>query len=471
MNSSVLWVIMPITMGGILLLFRRQEKAVAAVGTGIALLLALLANVLPIGNRLPFLPSITIQDTLVILGRQFIITDADRTYLILTFLIVAMWFAGSPAARAGRFLVPSGLIVSGLLVAALAVEPPLYAALLIEMAALISIPVLAPPGKPTSRGVLRFITFQTLGMPFILSSGWFLPTVVADPFSRPIITALVLMLLGFAFLTAIFPFHTWLINLTSETNPYSTAFIFFILLSNIGLFGITFINRIEWLRNFALLYEIIRLMGSLMVFISGLWVAFERDLGRIMGYAMLSIVGISLLALSLGQPTIPAEGIISATGMMSIDFFIAFFIPNVLALAVWSLALSIIRSQAKSLDFDNVQGLAFQLPFASAGILAANFSLASLPLLAGYPLFLSVLSRLNVISLPVTIFTILGIGGLMIAALRTIAVLFSTEAENPSWSFTESRLEVIFILSGVSLLILFGLLPQIAQTLSNISIP
>lgn len=471
MSSSILWVILPIIIGGILLLFRRYEKVVAVTGTGVALLLALLASLLTIGTPLPFLPSITIQDTLVILGRQFIINNGDRSYLILTFLLVAMWLAGSWTARGGRFLVPIGLIVSGLLVAALAVEPPLYAALLIEMAAVISLPVLAPPGRPPSRGVLRFITFQTLGMPFILSSGWFLPSVVVDPFSKPIITALVLMLLGFAFLTAIFPFHTWLINLAEETNPYPTAFIFFILLSNIGLFGITFINRLEWLRNFALLYDIIRLMGSLMVFISGLWVAFERDLGRIMGYAMLTIVGISLLALSLGQPISPAEGTISFTGMLSIDFFIAFFIPNGLALAVWSLALSIIRSQGNGLTFDHVRESAFRLPFASVGLLVANFSLACLPLLAGYPLFLSLLSRLSVISLPATIFTIFGISGLMIAALRTLAVLFSSGAETTIWSFTESRLEVIFILGGVILLILFGLLPQIAQTLSNISIP
>ena len=472
MSSSILWVMAPLLSGGILLLLSRYEKAVTIIGTGISLLLAFLAWLLPIGTALPFLPSVTLQDTLVILGRQFILNDADRPYLILTFLLVGMWLAGSQAAHGGKLLVPIGLIVSGLLVAALAVEPPLYAAVLIEMAALICVPALAPPGKPASRGVLRFIAFQTLGMPFILSSGWFLPTAVADPFSQPILTILVLLALGFALVAAIFPFHTWLINLVEETNPYPAAFISFLLLSNIDLFGITYINRLEWLRAFDLLYEIIRVLGCLMVFMGGLLVAFQRDLGRILGYALLILVGISLLALSLGEPTGPIEGITSSVGLMSIDFFIAFFIPNGLALAVWSLGLSIIRSEVKSLAFEHVQGLAFRLPFASAGLLLANFSLASLPLFAGFPLYLSLISRLSANSSTIEIFTALGIAGLMIAALRTMAVVFDNRgAEHPAWSFTETRLEIFFLTTGVLLLLIFGLLPQTAQTLSQIPIP
>lgn len=471
MSSSIVWVITPIFLGGILLLLRRFEKAVAAAGTGISMLLTGLAWFLPIGQALPFLPSITIQETFVVLGRQFILIDADRPYLVLTYLVVSMWLAGAWIGRGGRFLVPIGLIISGLLVAALAVEPPLYAAMLIELSALLSIPVLAPPGKPASRGVLRFITFQTLGMPFILASGWFLPAVVADPFSKPVLTSLLLMLMGFALVAAIFPFHTWLISLTEEANPYSAAFIFFILLSNIGLFGITFINRLDWLRNYTLIFDIFGLMGCVTVFTAGLWAAFQRDLGRILGYGMLIIVGTSLLALSQGLSISTTEGTSTSTTLLTADLFLAFFIPNGLALAVWSLGLSIVRSQTESPTFQDIQGLAFRLPFASAGLLTANLSLASLPLLAGYPLYLTLFSKLGATSMIIALFTILGIGGLMISALRTMAALFSNTADQPAWSISETRIQIAYLLGGILLLLIFGLLPQLIQPLSNISIP
>lgn len=460
MSSAAIWVLAPGIAGGVLFLLRRNEKTVIAAATGIAALLALLAWFLSIGEALPFLPSITIQDTLVVLGRKFVLSDADRPYLLLIYLVVAMWLGGSWAARSGSTLAPIGLVISSLLTAALAVEPPLYAAMLIELAALVSIPVLAPPGKPASRGVLRFLTFQTLGMPFILSTGWFLPVVVSDPLSKPIITAIVLLLLGFALISAIFPFHTWLISLASEINPYPAAFIYFILLSNIAFFGVNFIDHLEWLHNFGLLYSIMRIMGSLMIFSGGLWAAFQRHLGRIMGYGILVIIGSSLLAISLGGPISDSSTLASTPSSTTTNLFLAIILPNGLALAIWALALSIIRSNTENLTFRKVRGVAFQMPIASTGMLAAHFSLASLPLLAGFPLYLTLFSKISTISFPTAIFAMLGIGGLMFAALRTMAVLFSNSDENPTWSITENRTQVFLLLAGVCLLLRFGLVPH-----------
>jgi formate hydrogenlyase subunit 3/multisubunit Na+/H+ antiporter MnhD subunit len=212
-------------------------------------------------------------------------------------------------------------------------------------------------------------------------------------------------------------------------------------------------------------------MGCLTVFTAGLWAAFQRDLGRILGYAMMSVVGISLLALSQGMSFSTTAGASTSTSLLTADLFLAFFIPNGLALAVWSLGLSIFRSQTESLTFQDIQGLAFRLPFASVGLLAANLSLACLPLLAGYPLYLTLFSKLGARSMIIALFTILGIGGLMISALRTMAALFSNPADPPAWSISETRTQIAFLFSGILLLLIFGLLPQLIQPLSNISIP
>ena len=93
-----------------------------------------------------------------------------------------------------------------LLVAALAVEPFLFSALLIEMAVLVSVPLLSPPGHPVGKGVLRYLIFQTLAMPFILFAGWVFGGVEINPAdTQLLVQSVVLMGFGFAFWLAVFP--------------------------------------------------------------------------------------------------------------------------------------------------------------------------------------------------------------------------------------------------------------------------
>jgi hypothetical protein len=67
------------------------------------------------------------------------------------------------------------------MVASIAVEPFLYAALFIEMAILLAIPMLSSIYHPPGKGIVRFLIYQTLAMPFILLAGWLLAGVEASP--------------------------------------------------------------------------------------------------------------------------------------------------------------------------------------------------------------------------------------------------------------------------------------------------
>ena len=80
---------------------------------------------------------------------------------------------GGLALNITSVLAPLGLAVVGLLVSTLAVEPFLYGALLIEVAVIVCVLMLAPPGETPGQGVLRFLIFQTLGIPFILFTGFY----------------------------------------------------------------------------------------------------------------------------------------------------------------------------------------------------------------------------------------------------------------------------------------------------------
>ena len=138
---------------------------------------------------------------------------------------MALWFFGAEAANAANRLVPIGFMITALMVASIAVEPFLYAALFIQMAILLAIPLMTSIYEAPSKGITRFLVYQTLAMPFILLAGWLLGGVEASPGDLALATQSASMLgLGFAFLLAIFPLYTWIPMLAEEVSPYILAF-------------------------------------------------------------------------------------------------------------------------------------------------------------------------------------------------------------------------------------------------------
>ena len=460
LSTPLVWIVFPALLAAVLLLIQRRERLVTGLATILTAGLAFLAWLLPV-KELFFISrwTISLSDNWSVLGRQFILGAAERPALIVLYLTAAFWFGASYVARPGRGFVPLGLGIVVVLTAAIAVEPFLYAALLIELAVLLSIPLLIPAPGAFQRGILRYLTYQTLGMPFILFAGWMLTGIETAPAEPALVLRLSLLIgLGFAFLVGVFPFHSWIPMLMEEAHPYAVAFIFLLMPGAITFFGIYFLDRYVWLRDSEGLCVVLRSTGVLMVAFAGLWAAFQRHLGRMLGYAVILEIGMSLIAICLKEHSLgfgQENGV--GVGTNSAIFFVS-LLPRSISLGVWALALTFIQRQTPTLRFFDVQGIARRLPVAGSALIFAHFSLVGLPLLAGYPVRIALLNSLAQTSFYTSLGVLLGMVGLMTGSLRTLAVLvMGVESD---WHSVETWGQRFYLILGMIALIVVGLFPQ-----------
>ena len=453
MNSAYLWILLPLVVAVILLLIMRWRTVAAMVAATTSLVLAILAAWLPGQEQVVIWQwGVPFSDTLDFFGRQLELATADRPTLIVLYLAAALWFSAVPLARPTRLFVPLGMAIVALFTAAIAVEPFLFAAVFIEIAVLLSIPMLSPPGRTVNRGVLRYLIFLTLGMPFVLISGFLFTGFEIGP-GDPVFVAIAISLLaiGFALLLAVFPFHTWIPMLSQESHPYPTAFILLFLPIAVLLMGLGFLDSFVWMREDPNTVLLIQVIGAVMIVTAGVWAAVEKNLTRLVGFAVILDIGFSLLAISLAIGSDPLTFRI---------LFIAGLLPRALSLGVLALALSSLIGRIDSYNDENIRGLVKAYPVISISIIVALFSLAGLPLLAGFPFKLGVIESLSSELPAISFWAILGSFGLIAGTIRMLISMVSDGIESDEKP-REPRLLIIFLAIGIGLLFLIGLYPNL----------
>lgn len=461
MSAPLLWIIVPALVGGILYFLSRWERVTIWVGVILVLFLAFAARLFAIGTITSLGPiRFELVPSFEFFGRRLLLTPDLQPLLMFIYFLAAFWFGGVYAARSGRLTVPLGLGVISLLVAALAVQPFLYAALFIEMAVLLCVPLIVQPGSRYGRGVLRFVTFQTFGMPFILFTGYLLAGIESNPGDLLLTMRVgILMGLGFSFLLAIFPFHTWLPMLGETSHPYLAAFVFVVLPQLVMLFGIGFLERYAWLQNLTAVFVALRIAGLLMILTGSFWAIFQFQLGRVLGYAAMLETGYALLALSMMGET--ADGLWLHFSLLP---------ARTMALGMMGLTLSVLRTNARSLSLDRLRGMAYQWPFASVGLLLALLTLAGFPLLAAFPPRFAMITDLAARQPNMAWLALLGGIGFFVIALRTFTTLFWREDEFV-WHSDENRSQRLLIILGILGLIVLGLTSNwILPWLQNLSV-
>lgn len=445
MSTPLVWIAFPILVGIVMIFLGHWKKGVVIAGTIVSIGLVLAARFVPIDEIIILGPwSFSLAGRVSLGGLEFVLLEADRSLLVTLYSATAFMLAGSWAARTQRLFVPLGLIVIATLIAGLSVEPINYGALFFPLSILLCVLILAPPGSEIDKGLLRFLVFQIIGLAFILLSGWALSdsgNILDDP--DALIRAIVILGIGFVSVFAIFPLYTWVIMIAEGSHPYTAVFVFSMVFGSYTLYFLSFLGQNQWLLEATSILAIIRFAGVLMVATGGAWAAFQRNLGRLLGYAVVIEVGLSLITI----------------GIPNGDLHYAMLVPRILALSVWGLGLSMLQPHAENFQFRSVQGIARQFPVASSAVLLAHFSLAGLPLLAGFPVLSSLWVQLAAISVPNVVWCFLGSVGLMVGGFRSLSVMVMGPEVLPVGE-REGLIQWIFLMIGIFGLFLFGFFPQ-----------
>lgn len=465
MSSAFLWALLPILTGIGLLLYRRNDALPTYTAVSLCLFLTWVAWQLPIDVVLQLGPfSVEIAPNLVLFGRNFTLGEAERILLVLIYLAQTLWLLGAVFTRASRLFAPISMIAVGLFVAALSVEPFLYAALILAAVVLVFIPLLVEPGSAAGRGVQRFLKFQMFAVPCILFTGWLLTGVEASPGNlNLVLRAGLLLALGFGFLLAIFPFHAWLPLLAKESNPYVFGFLVFFLPAIATIFSLSFFDRYVWLRQNAGVYQLLLYAGSLNVLLGGLWAARERHLGRVFAFAAMVATGGLLQAIGAG-------------GTLGVQAFFALLVPQ--ALALWALAvgLAIFWRELKSLELADLQRSLRLHPLLVLSTMASLLAIVGMPFLGPFSAHLAVWRALGERSVGLLAASLAGSLGLAAAAVRLLLAWLGPRNEKAPLlpvrkdelgrslqplSDMASPYTWIFFTGWALLLLGFGLLPRL----------
>ncbi len=109
-----------------------------------------------------------------------------------------------------------------------------------------------------------------------------------------------------------------------------------------------------------------------------------------------------------------------------------------------------------------MQGLGRAYPLASAGLILAALSTAGFPLLAGFPPRIALWEGLAQQSLGSAIWFLIGLLGLLIGAVRMLAVLVMNKEESP-WALKETWTQRGMLGVGLLGLLILGLFPQVVN--------
>ena len=446
MSAPILWIVIPLTLSGFMLFFLQYSRLVKILGIVASLILALIAIIQPIGNVLNIGNMvIDISPAFFIFGRSLLLENADRFALSLVYTTLLLFLLLMDRSTVPAKFVPLSMAVSSLLIAALAVQPFLYSAVLVELAVLLIVLMVHERQDQPVTGIMRFLVNLTLAMPGILFAGWLLGGSQATAtVETKMMSAVMFLMFGFSIWLSVFPFHSWMPQFSQAINPFTFSFIFSVFPVITMLVIMKYISGVLWLRSSEFLSPTFQIVGVIMIVTTGIFASVEKDLKRFLAYTVLLETGFALTILSLRT----VEGVLLLYEAL---------IPRILSLALFGYSLLVLGNNGVSLSTDGIRGVVKKMPFASIGVLISLLTVLGFPLFAGFPIRLELMNLLGQSSATIVLWIIAGLIGGLVVFIRIFVQFASPGSEK--WEIHEKITQVILISLIVILLIFLGLFP------------
>jgi formate hydrogenlyase subunit 3/multisubunit Na+/H+ antiporter MnhD subunit len=463
-------IVVPLLMAIVLQLLRRWTTLVAWVGATTATLIGLGVILLPLDEiwRLDRFNIVGVElgEPLVLLGRELVVQPGDRLALAFLFLTTAGLFVIAWRLLPHSNFFPVALASVALLAAALMVEQVVYAALLVEVAAILTVFPLHEPlysslgggeQRRSASGGLRYMAYVTLALPGLMVTQLLLDLFAIRPNDLGLLrTSAALLSLSFAILFGAVPFQSWLSNVATDGSPPVVTFVFTVNLGAVWFLLLDYLQSYIWLERQTPFGPLFTALGLLMMVAGGFLAASQRRLGRLVGYATLVDNGAMLLALSTER----VEGIALAVLML---------IARPLSLGLMTLGLQGLRDFGNGSDHhEAVRGAAWHSPWRAAAFWVGGIALA------GFPISLNFASRWGLYRLVaneelfVALLALGGSAGVMFGLVNAFRTLLVPVVEGNGLKITiaEDRVVLILIIVLIATVLALGFFPQGASRLA-----
>ena len=454
-SGALLLLILPLVMAGVVYSLLRWTFLSALLSAGTALALGIAAVSLPLDQpvRLWGGRQIAMGEATTFLGRELVLEQADRMAMAILFFTAAGLFFLAWRFTSHSLLFPMGLGLLSLLSGALLIRPLIYAALLIEIAAALSIFALQAEKGPPTRGGLRYLTFTTLALPGLLVTHWLMERYTLMPDETELLGVVaVLLAVSFALLLGVVPFHTWVSTLTSDSVSLASAFVLTIGNGTIWFLLLDFLETYPWLSGHPRFSPVVSTAGLAMIVIGALLAAAQRRLGPLMGYGALVDSGAALLALAMNSE-------------MGLTLVILSLLVRPFGLVLMAAGSGGLRERNGDDSFDALRGLGWKMPWSTAAFVFGGLSVAGLPVSAGF-IWRWPLCRALASSNPsFVLFLLLAGVGVMTGVWRGLAALL-TRPRSPkdrsvfSLRSSEGWLTAVIVIVAIGLVIGAGVFPQ-----------
>jgi formate hydrogenlyase subunit 3/multisubunit Na+/H+ antiporter MnhD subunit len=448
---------LPLVMAGVVYILRRWASLSALLATSTALILGVALLVLPLEQLVLSLGDrqIAVDEAVTFLGRELVMEQTDQIAMAFLFLTTAGLFVLAWRFVPRSLLFPVGLSMLSLLSGALLIRPLIYATLLIEITAALSIFALQAEGQPPTRGGLHYLTLTTLALPGLLVIHWLMERYALTPDDTGLLdTAAILLLFSFTLLLGVVPFHVWVPAVgggkRDGSTPLAGAFVLTVGNGAIWFLLLNFLEAYPELNSYPRLGSLVSNAGLAMVVVGGLLASAQRRLGRLMGYGALIDTGGALIALGMN----------SETGL-SLIFLSLLVRPFGLILVATGLSGLQARNGGDD-HLDGLQGLGREAPWSTTALIFGGLSIAGLPLSAGFVWRWALYRALSSSSLASALLLLLAGGGLMIGVWRALSVLLShsQSSEDREDIPKEGLLTAVVVAMAIATCVGMGLFPQ-----------